>query len=114
MSSGNSGNPFPNIVSNLLTPGLKRSKRLAEKRDAGRASSLPSSSHMEPTSSNSLPPNLDAQPPVDINSSSYRPSRTTIGDLDTRPDTRPSNTTEANPDAVILPNNPSNLSLIHI
>ena len=77
MSSGNSGNPFPNIVSNLLTPGLKRSKRLAEKRDAGRASSLPSSSHMEPTSSNSLPPNLDAQPPVDINSSSYRPSRTT-------------------------------------
>ena len=31
MSSGNSGNPFPNIVSNLLTPGLKRSKRIAEK-----------------------------------------------------------------------------------
>ena len=77
MSSGNSGNPFPNIVSNLLTTCLKRSKRLAEKKDAGR-SSLPSSSHMKPTSSSSLPPNLDAQPPVDINSSSYRPSRTTI------------------------------------
>ena len=36
MSSGNSGNPFPNIVSNMLTPGLKRFKRLAEKCKAGR------------------------------------------------------------------------------
>ena len=77
MSSENSGYPFLNIVSNLLTPGLKRSKRLAGKIDAGRASSLPSSFHIEPKSSGSLAPNLDAQPPVDINSSSHRPSRTT-------------------------------------
>ena len=77
MSSENSGNPFLNIVSSLLTPGLKRYKHLAEKRDAGRASSLPSSSHMELTSSSSLQPNLDAQPPVDINSRSDRHQRTT-------------------------------------
>ena len=63
MSSENPGNLFPSIVSNLLTPGLKRSKRFAEKRDAGRASSLPSSFYMEPTSSSLLPANLDAQPP---------------------------------------------------
>ena len=33
MSQGNSGNIIPNLVSNILTPGLKRSWRLAEKRE---------------------------------------------------------------------------------
>ena len=41
MSSENSGNPFPKIVRNLLKPGLKRYKRIAEKREAGRSSYLP-------------------------------------------------------------------------
>ena len=99
MSSGNSGNPFPSIVRDLLTPGPKRTKRIAEKKEAGRLSSLPRSSHSlpsnsgaVPTNSNILPssshtlpkssisqtPNLGVQPPVDINSSSYSRPRLQI------------------------------------
>ena len=93
------GNSFPNIVSSLLAPDLKSSKRLVEKRIAVRSSSLPSSSHAMPTSSgpiptnpnkllssfhiiptsfSSLPTNQDAQTLVNTNRSSYsRTSRTT-------------------------------------
>ena len=41
MSSGNSDNPFPNIVSNLFKPGLKSYKCIADKKEAGRLSPLP-------------------------------------------------------------------------
>ena len=41
MSSVNSGNLFSNIVNNLLTLSLKRSKRIAKKKEAGRPSYLP-------------------------------------------------------------------------
>ena len=51
MSSENSGNSFPNIVSIMLTPDFKRSKRLAEKIKAGRLSSLPRSLQTMPSSS---------------------------------------------------------------
>ena len=99
MSSGNSGNPFPIIVRDLITPGPKRSKRIAYKKEAVRSSSLQRSSHALPSSSGAVPTNsnilsssshtlpissssqthnLSAQPPVDINSSSYSRPRTTV------------------------------------
>ena len=62
MGSGNSGNPFPNIVSNLLTSGPKRSKRVAEKKEAGRSSFLPRSSHALPSSSGAVPTNSNILP----------------------------------------------------
>ena len=99
MSSGKSGNPFPNTFKDFITPGPKRSKRIAERKGAGRSSSLPRSSQALPSSSGSVPtnssilpsssntlppssslqtPNLSAQSPVDINSSSYPRPRTTL------------------------------------
>ena len=131
MSSGKSGNPFPNIVKDFITPGPKRSKRIAERKGAGRSSSLPRSSQALPSSSGSVPtnssilpsssntlppssnlqtPNLSAQPPVDINSSSYPRPRTTIGDLDSN-NMQPSAPAEVSADVTTMPDNQSSSNI---
>ena len=40
MSQGKPGNIFSTLIKRILIPGLKRSRGLADKREAGRSSSL--------------------------------------------------------------------------
>ena len=51
MSQGKSGNIIPKTVSDILTPGFKRSRRLAEKKETVRSSSLPNNTDILSSSS---------------------------------------------------------------